>query len=285
VRISRRTFLQLAASIPLMLSMPAPTLAARAWTKGTHLAPGFNPTLVNQLGLDYVEGIDPLLFEATTSPLLSGLAQLNCRYRHRIPFTGWGMAIYSVVRQLPNFYNEWVVLNEPSLHHTPEAAASMANEIIGQIVASDPTINNRITLNFLHEPHYQDNAWRDAFWNNLTSFTISKLSALGVHCYPESLDPVYTRSFLKNTIRNWQNGRGIGHLPLLLHETGFDDAVVTQEQAAQYIYDFVEAFAGVVWLDGVNWFMWSQTVDMHYVPLVNPQQTKLKKAGEAWALL
>jgi hypothetical protein len=261
--------------------------AVRTWAKGVHLAPGFNPALVNQLGLDYVEGIDPMLFAVMSDPLGCGISQLNCRYRHRMPKYPVDSFDYNQVQKLPNFHDEWVVLNEPALYDTPQLAAAYSNAIVETIVSYNPNANNWFDLNFLMQDQYQDNAWRNAFWDALTPFTISKISVLGIHVYPWIVppDPIETRSMLKNSIRNWQNSRGIGHFPLLLHETGFPAAAVTQEQAETYIYQFAEDFEEVVWLDGVNWFMASETVDMHYVPLVNPQQTKLKRAGVAWAAI
>jgi hypothetical protein len=161
----------------------------------------------------------------------------------------------------------------------------MANEIVGELVASNPQIANWVDLNFIMQPGYQDGAWRDAFWSSLTPFTISKVSVLGVHVYPTTLDPIETRSFLRNTIIPWRNSRGLNNLPLLLHETGFDAAVRTQEQCAQYMNDFAVAFQGVNWLDGVNWFLWNDYPEGNYVTLSNPQQTKLKKAGVTYAQL
>lgn len=285
---NRRQFLSVAgatATLPLVPHSETDTLTrvVRTWRKGAHLAPGFSPALVNQLGLDFVEGTDPVMHAVVIDPHSSGIPQINCRYLHRIPKFQWDAGSYSQVRSLPNFFNEWVVLNEPSITNTPpEVAAQQANTIIEGLVALDPLINNWFDLNFLMMPQYQDNAWRDAFWDNLTPLVISKVNVLGVHIYPFSRDPKEVRVILKS-IRNWQNGRGIGRFPLFLHEIGFGAAHVPQDEAAQYVNDFTVEFENAVWLHGVSWYAYNDARTDTYVTLSNPQQDKLKKAGIAWA--
>lgn len=255
----------------LCLLVPSPVRATEPLPKDTFLLPGFNVSLVNSLGLDHFSFNDPGLFD----PAGFGAGNVNAEYIARIPWSGWGMGVFPLNRQLANFHNKWVILNEPAQWgFTPQQAAAAANQVVSELVASDPNADNYVILDFWSQA--EDMAWRDTFWSLLTPATVAQVDAIGVHYYPATTDPQETRGYLRWQVRPWMNARSIPDA--WLRETGFDAAYHTQDEGAAYVPQLWATLSEFTWLKGVGWFMFSGS---GYVDLANDPQTKLTKTGKA----
>lgn len=170
--------------------------------KGIHLT---HPLIasaahINALGANWWCGTDEVLRIIRDPAQQAQFEAIAATYVYRIPHDA-SVGEIQAVRQLSNFQNEFIVLNEPDLWNiTPTDAAALATVAIQNIQAADPLANNKIVLCMGSQT--AGSAYMDAMLAALSPAIRALLDGAAIHFYTQA-DPtpgggIYDENRLRN---------------------------------------------------------------------------------------
>jgi hypothetical protein len=220
---TRRSLLKLAPALALLLANWRATRGETTLLKGYHIGTGFDANALNQLGADWFCGDDSVLRVIRNTAEHAPYAILNATYVYRVPHD-CSVAEVQALQQLPNFRNEYILMNEPDLAgFTHQYTADRVVAAITNIQAADPTRNNKIML--CAGSQSAGTGYVAAVLSLLPYPIRNQIDGLALHFY-SGVEPggLYDESKLRRFLRNFtEYANLVGISKLWLSEWGWDE--------------------------------------------------------------
>jgi hypothetical protein len=219
----RRTFIKIALSVVTASVIRRVARGGTTLLKGYHIGTGFDANALNQLGADWFCGDDSVLRVIRNTAEHAPYAILNATYVYRVPHD-CSIPEVQALQQLPNFNNEYILMNEPDLAgFTHQYTADRVVSAITNIQAADPTRNNKIML--CAGSQSAGTGYVAAVLNLLPYPIRAKIDGLALHFY-SGVEPggLYDEDKLRRFLRNFTEYAGlVGISKLWLSEWGWDE--------------------------------------------------------------
>ena len=238
-----------------------------ATLKGFHLTTNFDASVVNLLDASWWCGTDEVLRIIRDTAQQEPFKAITATYVYRIPHDASVTEIRNV-QQLPNFNNEFIVMNEPDLaNFSHQYTADRVVDAINNIQEADPTRTNKIFL--CAGSQYAKTDYVQQVMMRIPLHILDKIDGLAWHYYPQA-DGSPGGIYDENRLRNFLNlvcsfTAAQGFSKAWLSEFGWT-ATANPERVVNRLPRFVSVMNEFPILK--RWNMYAANVP-EYMPLVN----------------